>query len=66
MTINCNTRSVFSILKRACAAELLFTGTDCIVSLLGGLSWKCGAAWWSSPLRDMIRALLLSNDAILG
>lgn len=24
------------------------------------------AAWWSSPLGDMIRAPLLSNDAILG
>lgn len=65
MTIDCNNISVFfSFYFRA--AELLFSETDCVVSLLGGRGWMCGAAWWSSPLRDMIRALLLSNDAILG
>lgn len=66
MTIDCIAVSVFSTLEPTCAAELLFAETDCIVSLLGGLGWMCGAAWWSSLLRDMIRALLLSNDAILG
>lgn len=59
MTIDSSTFS-------ACATELLYSETDCIVRLLGGLGWMCGAAWWSSPLRDMIRALLPSNDAILG
>lgn len=33
---------------------------------LGVLGWMCGTVWWSSPLRDMIRSLHLSNDAILG
>ena len=65
MTIDSNTTSVFFSFYFS-AAELLFLQTDCVVSLLGGLAWMCGAARWSSPLRDMIRALLLSNDAILG
>lgn len=33
--------------------------------IFGGLSWICGSAW-SSPLRDVIRALLLFNDPTLG
>lgn len=40
VTVDCNTISVF--FEAACAAELLFAGTDCIVSLLA-----LRVSWWS-------------------
>lgn len=66
MAIDSNTASVFFFLEpvTCCRASVCRNGLYCV--FLGGLGCMRSAAWWSAPLRDMIRALLLSNDATLG
>lgn len=70
MTIDCSI-VFFLSLSLLRAAKRLFVRNRLYRKLfhagvLGGRGCMCSAAWWSAPLRDMIRALLLSNDATLG